>query len=138
MEGTNCMTMRSEISLPGMGPALSHYTDAVRFGDLLFISGTVALDGENNVVAPGDVVGQTEHILAGMGRILAQAGGSFADVLRVTVYLLDVNDRTRINPVRQKYFGSAKPASTLIQVSALAVAGLLIEIEAVAGLPAAV
>jgi len=90
------------------------------------------------VVAPGDVVGQAEHVLMIMGRILEQAGGSFANVLRVTVYLLDVNDRTRINPVRQKYFGAAKPASTLIQVSALAVPGLLIEIEAVAGLPATV
>jgi reactive intermediate/imine deaminase len=116
---------------------LSHYTDAVRFGNLLFISGTVALDSENNVIAPEDVVGQTEHILETIGRILVQAGGSFVDVLRMTVYLLDVNDRTRINPVRQKYFGAAKPASTLIEVSALAVPGLLIEIEAVAGLPAA-
>ena len=131
------MTLRSEISLPGQAPALSHYTDAVRFGNLLFISGTVALDGANNVVAPGDVVGQADHILTTMGRILAQAGGNFADVLRMTVYLLDVNDRTRINPVRQKHFGVAKPASTLIEVSALAVPGLLIEIEAVAGLPAA-
>jgi reactive intermediate/imine deaminase len=131
------MTMRTEISLPSAGPALSHYTDAVRFGNLLFISGTVALDSENNVIAPEDVVGQTEHILETIGRILVQAGGSFVDVLRMTVYLLDVNDRTRINPVRQKYFGAAKPASTLIEVSALAVPGLLIEIEAVAGLPAA-
>ena len=130
------MTMRSEVSLPGKGPALSHYTDAVRFGDLLFISGTVALDGENNVVAAGDVVGQADYILAAIGRILAAAGGSFADVLRVTVYLLDIEDRTRINPVRQQYFGATKPASTLIEVSALALPGLLIEIEAVAGLPA--
>jgi 2-iminobutanoate/2-iminopropanoate deaminase len=127
--------MRQEISLPGSGPALSHYTDAVRFGDLLFISGIVALDLENNVVAPGDVVGQADHILAAMGQILAQAGGSFEDVLRVTVYLRDVEDRIKINPVRQKYFGETKPASTLLEVSALALPGLLVEIEAVAGLP---
>jgi len=129
------MTVRREISL-SEGAALSHYTDAVRFGDLLFISGMVALDGDNQVVAPGDVVGQAEFVLAKIGRILAAAGGGFADVLKVTVFLLDIEHRRAINPVRQKYFGAAKPASTLVAVSALAVPGLLVEIEAVAGIAA--
>jgi 2-iminobutanoate/2-iminopropanoate deaminase len=109
----------------------------VRFNDLLFISGVVALDAANNIVAPGDVVGQADFILATMGKILALAGAGFADVLRVTVYLRNVEDRTLINGLRQQYFGVARPASTLIEVSALALPGLLIEIEAVAGIPQA-
>jgi reactive intermediate/imine deaminase len=127
--------MRSEISLADGSQALSHYTDAVCFNDLLFVSGVVALDGANNIVAPGDVVGQTDFILSTMGKILAQAGAGFADVLRVTIYLLHVEDRVRINHVRQQYFGETRPASTLIEVSALALPGLLVEIEAVAGIP---
>jgi 2-iminobutanoate/2-iminopropanoate deaminase len=128
--------MRTEIRLPGAAEPLSHYTDAVRFGDLLFISGIAAIAADGSVVAPGDVVAQTEFILHTMGAILTTAGASFADVLKVTVYLTDVEDRTKINPVRQKYFGSAKPASTLVEISKLVLPGLLVEIEAVAGLPA--
>ena len=126
--------MRKEIRLPDMGEPISHYTDAVRFGDLLFISGVAPLDHENKVVCEGDVVGQAEYVLQTMARILAQAGGTFADVLRVTVYLIHVEDRTRINPLRQRYFGTTRPASTLVEVSALAVPGMLVEIEAIAGL----
>lgn len=126
--------MRTEIMLPDSGEPISHYTDAVRFGDLLFISGIAPLDGNNEVVAPGDVVGQAEFVLETMGRILRQAGGSFADVLRVTVYLINVADRVRINPVRQRMFGNTRPASTLVEVSALAIPGMLVEIEAVAGI----
>ncbi len=127
--------MRAEIKLPNGAKALSHYTDAVRYGDLLFISGIVALDEDNEVIAPGDVVGQTEAIFQTIGAILQQAGGSFADILKVNLYLTDITDREKINPVRQKYFGATRPASTLVQVSALVLPELLIEIEAVAGLP---
>ena len=70
-----------------------------------------------------------------MGKILQAAGATFADVLKVTVFLTDVNDRGAINPVRQEFFGDAKPASTLFGVSELAIPGMKIEIEAVAGLP---
>jgi len=130
------MPEREELALPDAAAPISHYTDAVRFGNLLFISGMVALDAQSDVVAPGDVVGQAEFIFASIGRLLEQAGGSFANVLRVTVYLLDVADRTRINPVRQKFFGTTKPASTLIGVRELALPGLLMEVEAIAGLEA--
>ena len=129
--------MRAEIRLSGAAEPLSHYTDAVRFGDLLFISGIAAIGPDGSVVAPGDVVAQTEFILHTMGAILTTAGASFADVLKVTVYLTNVEDRTKINPVRQKYFGSAKPASTLVEISKLVLPDLLVEIEAVAGLSGA-
>ena len=67
--------------------------------------------------------------------MLAAAGATFADVVKVTVYLTDIADRARINPVRQEIFGDVRPASTLVEVSALAVPGAKIEIEAVALLP---
>ena len=127
------MTGRQEISVEGLPTPLSHYCDAVRFGDLLFISGCAPFD-ENGVVAPGDVVGQVTYVLQTIEKILASCDATFADVLKVTVYLTDVSLRAAINPVRQQFFGSARPASTLVEVSALALPGMLVEIEAVAGL----
>jgi 2-iminobutanoate/2-iminopropanoate deaminase len=126
--------MREEIRIEGLAPALSHYTDAVRFGDLLFVSGLVALDEKQRVVGKDDVVEQTRAILESLRKLLDAAGATLADVLKVTVFLIDVNDRTKINPVRQEFFGAHKPASTLIGVKALALPELLVEIEAVVGL----
>jgi 2-iminobutanoate/2-iminopropanoate deaminase len=71
-------------------------------------------------------------VFENMGAVLAAAGCTFADVVKVTVFLVDVDDRARINPVRQDVFGAARPASTLVEISRLAVPGAKIEVEAVA------
>ena len=126
---------RQEYSVPGLNAPISHYTDAVRFGDLLFISGCGPLDADLNLVGEGDVAAQARQVLLNIKRVLDAAGASFADILKVTVFLTDVDDRTKINPVRQEFFGDARPASTLVEVSALAIPGMKIEIEAVVGLP---
>jgi reactive intermediate/imine deaminase len=117
----------------GIAPPISHYCDAVRFGDLLFIAGVAPTDASGKVVSD-DVAEQARQVFRNMKLILDAAGAGFADILKVTVYLLDVNDRTRINPVRKEVFGAARPASTLIGISELAIPGMKIEIEAVAGL----
>ena len=126
---------REEFRVADINEPVSHYTDAVRWGDLLFVSGIAPLDAEGRLVGGDDAVKQTRQIFENMKRILAAAGAGFADVLRVTVYLTDIADRARINPVRQEYFGKARPASTLIEVSAFVVPGMKVEIEAVVGLP---
>ena len=126
---------REEFRVAGINEPVSHYTDAVRWGDLLFVSGIAPLDAEGGLVGGDDAVKQTRQIFENMKRILAAAGAGFADVLRVTVYLTDIADRARINPVRQEYFGKTRPASTLIEVSAFVVPGMKVEIEAVVGLP---
>jgi 2-iminobutanoate/2-iminopropanoate deaminase len=125
---------RREFRVAGLSEPLSHYTDAVAWGDILFVSGIVPLDPNGELVGRDDVVAQTRQVLENMKLVLEAAGTSLADVLRVTVYLTDVSDRTRINPLRQAYFGGARPASTLIGVSSLAVPGMKVEIEAVVGL----
>jgi 2-iminobutanoate/2-iminopropanoate deaminase len=125
---------RKEYALPGGMPPISHYTDAVAFGNLLFISGLAPVDAERRVVSD-DVAEQAEHLFEQMKRILEDHGASFADVLRVTVYLLEVDDRKKINSIRQRYFGQTKPASTLIGVAQLAIPGMKVEIEAIAGIP---
>ena len=126
--------MRQELRVAGLGEPISHYTDAVRFGDLLFISGLAALDNDMKLVGGDDPAQQTRQIFENMKLVLAAAGADFGDVLKVTVYLTDVNDRKVINPVRAEYFGSARPASTLVEVSGLAIPGMKVEIEAVVGL----
>ena len=129
------MAKREEFSVAGMAPPISHYCDAVRFGDLLFISGIVGVDERGQVVGEGDAARQTRQLFENMKKVLDAAGASFADVLKVTVFLTDIDDRARINPVRQEFFGAARPASTLVQVSKLVRPDLRVEIEAVVGLP---
>ncbi|MFZ1908804.1 MAG: RidA family protein [Burkholderiales bacterium] len=127
------MQKREEYMVEGLMPPISHYCDAVRWGDLLFVSGVAPVDAKGKVVS-GDAAAQTRQIFLNMKAILDAAGASFADVLKVTVYLTDVEDRKKINPVRQEFFGKARPASTLIGVQALAIPGMKVEIEAVVGL----
>jgi len=110
MENTVTAFLKEEIRLPELSEPLSHYTDAVRFGNLLFISGIAPLDSKGNLVGKDDPVAQTECILAITKKLLDHAGAGFEDILKVTVFLTDISHRTLINPVRQKYFGKAKPA----------------------------
>ncbi len=126
---------REEIRVDGLAEPISHFTDAVRAGNLLFVSGIVAVDGEGNLVGGDDVVAQTRQVFENMRAILAAAGCGFEDVVKVTVFLTNIDDRPLINPVRQEVFGSARPASTLVEVSRLVVPGAKVEIEAVALVP---
>ena len=124
---------RREVIVEGLAEPISHYADAVVAGDALYVSGIVPVDAQGAVLGD-DVVAQTRQVFAIMERVLAAAGATPADVVKVTVYLLDIDDRPLINPVRQEFFGSARPASTLVEVSRLAVPGARVEIEAIAHL----
>lgn len=125
------MSVREEFRVKGLAEPLSHYTDAVRHGDVLYVSGVPPLDANGKLVGGDDVVAQARQVFVNMKAILDAAGTSFDKVLKVTVFLTDVADRTKINPVRQEYFGTARPASTLIGVTDLAIPGMKVEIEAV-------
>lgn len=129
------MGRRQEYRVEGMMVPLSHYADAVRAGDLLFVSGVVPVDAQGRLVGGDDVVAQARVVFENMRRVLAAAGAGPQDVVKVTVFLTDVDDRPKINPVRQEFFGPTRPASTLVEVSRLAIPGAKIEVEAVAVLP---
>jgi 2-iminobutanoate/2-iminopropanoate deaminase len=126
---------RREIRVDGLAEPISHFTDAVQAGGLLFVSGVVAVDGEGRLVGGEDVVAQTRQVFENMRTVLAAAGCGFEDVVKVTVFLTDVDDRPLINPVRQEVFGASRPASTLVEVSRLAVEGAKVEVDAVALVP---
>jgi reactive intermediate/imine deaminase len=127
---------REEIRAAGQAEPISHYTDAVRAeGPLLFVSGVVPVDRAGHLVGGDDVVAQARQVFSNLGAVLAAGGATFADVVKVTVFLTDVDDRARINVVRQEAFGEARPASTLVEIAALAIEGARIEVEAVAVVP---
>jgi 2-iminobutanoate/2-iminopropanoate deaminase len=126
------MARRKEIRVPELAEPLSHYTDAVQAGGLLFLSGAIAVDGDGELVGGDDVLAQARQVFANLAAVLAAAGAGFADVVKVTVYLTDVDDRPAVNGLRKELFGAARPASTLVEVSRLAVPGARIEVDAVA------
>jgi 2-iminobutanoate/2-iminopropanoate deaminase len=120
------------IRAQGLMEPISHYVDAVVAGKTIYVSGCGAADENGQLVGRGDVTVQTRKTLDNMKIALAAAGGTLDDVVKVTVYLADVNDRQKVNEVRKEYFKDNKPASTLIQISKFALDGMLIEIEAIA------
>jgi 2-iminobutanoate/2-iminopropanoate deaminase len=126
---------REEIRVEGLAEPISHFTDAVRAGGFLHVSGIVAVDAEGQLVGGDDVVAQTQQVLENMRAVLAAGECRFEDVVKVTIFLTDIDDRPKINPLRQEAFGATRPASTLVEVPRLAVPGAKVEIECVALVP---
>jgi reactive intermediate/imine deaminase len=129
------VSARKEYRVDGLPEPMSHYADAVQAGGLLFVSGCIPVDAGGRLVGGDDVVAQARQVFTNIASVLSEAGTGFADVVKVTVYLVDIDDRPKINPVRREVFGDARPASTLIEVSRLAVPGARLEIDAVALAP---
>jgi reactive intermediate/imine deaminase len=122
------MTAIQQIMVDGQLEPISHYCHAIRAGDRIWISGTVGVDAAGNI--PDDTVEQFRVAMDNLDQVLRAAGGRPEHIVKVTLYLTDVEDRQRINPIRQEYWGEHRPASTLVGVAALALPGLKIEIEA--------
>jgi 2-iminobutanoate/2-iminopropanoate deaminase len=126
------MPTHQRIRAEGLSEPISHYSDAVRAGATIYVSGQASVDRHGTLVGAGDVVAQTRQVLDNMKLALAAAGATLDDVVKVTVYLRHCADRPKVNEVRKAYFGANKPASTLIGISEFAIPGMLVEIEAVA------
>lgn len=117
------------LKVPDLPPAVGPYCDAVRAGNLLFISGYTAVDQHGQVMCRGDVAGQARQALTYIERALREVQGTVA---KVTVYLRNVQDLPKIGPVRREFFGEHLPASTLVEVSKLFHEDVLVEIDAIA------
>ena len=114
--------------LPDEMEPVSHYCHAVRAGDRIWISGTVGVRPDGTI--PEDTAEQFQVAIDSLDRCLRAAGGRAEHIVKVTVLLTDINDRAKINPIRQTYFGDNRPASTLYEVSALVAPEMKVEIEA--------
>jgi 2-iminobutanoate/2-iminopropanoate deaminase len=104
--------------------------------ELLFISGLTSRNRNGDIQAPDDVGGQTRQILENMVALLSVVGATLEDLVKVTVFVRDIGDVAAINEVRREYFHGDPPASSLVQVAALADQRLRVEIEGIALIPA--
>lgn len=113
--------------------AYSHgYKIDVGDSEIIFTTGQIALDKDGNVVGIGDIEAQTEFVFESLQNILKEAGASLDDVIKATTYVTDINDFPKISPIRNKYFKTAEPVSTLVEVNKLVKENCKIEIEVIA------
>lgn len=112
------------------------YSHAVRAGNTLYVSGQVAQDRDGNVVGKGDIAAQAAQVFANLKAVVEAAGGTIADVIKLNTYTTSLAYRPAIAEARAKYWQSDWPASTFVVISSLATPDFLVEIEAVAVLPA--
>src|SRR6478672_6867107 len=111
--------MRQAVSTPHAPQAIGPYSQAVRIGDLLFLSGQIPLDPETGALVEGDIAAQTRRVFQNLGAILEAAGASFANVARTTVYLADMADFAAMNEVYATVFESPAPARSTVQAAGL-------------------
>jgi 2-iminobutanoate/2-iminopropanoate deaminase len=119
--------VRSDRAPAPIGP----YSQAVLAGNELFCSGQIALDPQSGELIGSDAATQAEQALRNLGAVLEAGGMSYADVVKTTIFLVDMNDFAAVNEVYAKYFDAAKPARSTIAVAALP-KGARVEIEALA------
>ncbi len=116
-------------------PPPKTWSQALKVGNLLFISGQVAVNADGQLVGRGDITAQAVQTFEYIKALVEQAGGTMDDIVKLTIYLTDMRDRPKLLEIREKYFTGDFPTSTLVMVSMLAFEGLLIEIDAIGVLP---
>jgi 2-iminobutanoate/2-iminopropanoate deaminase len=110
---------KQAISSTGAPKAIGPYSQAVRAGQLLFVSGQVALDPATGTMVEGGIAEQTRRVLDNIGAVLSSGGRSFADVVRTTIFLADMNDFAAVNEIYGQYFKEPDPARATVQVARL-------------------
>jgi len=111
--------MKQAISSGDAPKAIGPYSQAVKAGQLLFLSGQVPLDPATGQMIDGDIAAQTRRVFENLGAVLKAGGRSFADVVRTTVFLADMNDFAAMNEVYGQYFTEPYPARATVQVARL-------------------
>ena len=127
------MPNRQPVSSDSAPAAIGPYSQGVRVGDLLFCSGQIPLEPSTGELVKDDIDGQTRRCLENLAAICEAAGGSLAQAVRCTVYLVDMNDFTRVNEAYAAFFDDEPPARVAIGVAALP-KGADVEIDAVVAL----
>ncbi len=128
------MPERTPINPPGISPnpALS---PGIRVGDLLFVSGNVAVDGGGNLVGGSDCEAQSRQVMANIRTIVEAAGGKMEDVAKITCFITDINNYPGYGKVRSETWPSSPPASSTVVVAGLVLPEFLVEVEAIVRMP---
>jgi 2-iminobutanoate/2-iminopropanoate deaminase len=122
---------REAVRTPNAPQAIGPYSQAIRAGGLLFLSGQIPLDPGSDTLVGGDIAAQARRVLENIGGILGAAGLGYADVVKTTVFLLDMNEFAAMNAVYGEFFPDPPPARSTVQVSRLP-RDVRVEIDAIA------
>jgi 2-iminobutanoate/2-iminopropanoate deaminase len=110
---------RQAVASDGAPKAIGPYSQAIRAGSLLFVSGQIPLDPATGAMVDGDIAVQTHRVFANLRAILEAANATFDNVVRTTVYLADMNDFAVVNEIYGTYFSSPAPARATVQAARL-------------------
>ena len=111
--------MRTPVSTPQAPAAIGPYSQAIRAGEFLFVSGQIPLNASTGELVGGSIADQTHRVFANLGAILSASGASFEHVVKTTVYLADMSEFAAMNEVYASYFGAPAPARATIQAARL-------------------
>ena len=124
--------MNEKIATPNAPQAIGPYSQAIRSGNFLFVSGQIAIDPQTAIIIEGDIEAQTEQVLKNIAAIIEAAGMSLQDVVKCTCFLKDMNDFVKFNGIYENYFGEILPARETVEVSRLP-KDVLVEVSAICG-----
>jgi 2-iminobutanoate/2-iminopropanoate deaminase len=123
--------MKEPISTKGAPAAIGPYSQAIRAGGLVFLSGQIPLDPVSGQMIEGDIAAQTDRVMKNLSAVLEAAGCTFDDVVRTTIFLTNLADFQVVNEGYGRYFQAVPPARATVQVAALP-RGAKVEIDAIA------
>jgi 2-iminobutanoate/2-iminopropanoate deaminase len=119
------------IATPHAPEPIGPYSQAIQSGNELYCSGQIPLDPKTGELITGDAAAQTERVIENLGAILCAAGYHYDDVVKTTIFLVDMSDFPAVNGIYEKYFGMTKPARSTVAVAALP-RGARVEIDCIA------
>ena len=125
------MIAKKVVSTDTAPPAVGPYSQAIRAGGFLFLSGQLPLDPKTGTITATDIEGQTRQAITNIKSILAAAGSSLSDVVKTTVFLKDIQDFAKMNGIYKEFFAQDAPARSSFQVANLPM-NALVEIESIA------
>jgi 2-iminobutanoate/2-iminopropanoate deaminase len=125
--------MKKKIVTQNAPQAIGPYSQAIQWGDFLFVSGQIAIDPETGDLVEGDIKAQTEQVLKNIAAIIEAAGTTVQNAVKCTCFLKDMNDFVRFNSVYESYFGKSLPARETVEVSRLP-KDVLVEVSVICGM----
>jgi 2-iminobutanoate/2-iminopropanoate deaminase len=124
--------MRKTIATPNAPQAIGPYSQAIQYGNFLYVSGQVAIDPATGDIVDGDIEVQTDRVLQNITAIVEAAGMSLQNVVKCTCFLKDINDFAKFNAIYESYFGKILPARETVEVARLP-KDALVEVSAICG-----